>query len=837
MVELTIGVASACIAACIALLQFVIPNALAPVLTGTLSESHSAVTWSVVSRFLLSSDWPLFLRSDSASSNAVARNIAVVTWIRPLTLLIAAIAAIVTPLGLHDGIYLATNVQEVTFVHAADRGPFGSGTPARNAEFGFSRRCSELLCPGEPELGNITQAGTYNGRNVTTVGRITSPEIPQSLVDLFESGVDHGTSVSSFFDVQYRQWKETKNFWVVENSSFLTGDFKMLGSSILNNKYELSEGVILDMINGSIGFRNHSVPTKLVYGAEWAEDILFLEPEAACVNTNLTVYYTLTNTGVIENEQGLVDHGGFVNINRTDPYPVTSSTTGEYPFLDSQNLPMLYNRAYYAAWLTNVFSMQFLNVTEPRTNRSRISSILNQKFRVNSTFAEYNPIDIQYIERTTSLSELVKPPSNYTFSDPIIYVTNYSSNPEIANPFNVSADVFNQFTKYCKTMYGGDPVNITEIAVEVGMVGGVGHRVDKGYEGSTDVKAPNSTWERPVYICSGATKAKVKTVTFRYNSTVDSSLAGLYIKSIKDKTYSDSNLAPNWGLETPNPQFNISDINPLWGIIDPSRKNSPNLTTLQAPSFYIPHSAESATSGILDLSYTSGDNVPMIRTPPDLWSATLYSSVNGPEYSGKDNQDLQQLWTALSRNSTGVEKMLRLIWVDIAANYLVGTKGHHTTKHRQPVSYSANSKRQASGRQSGQATFPVHVLEHHIRYHWVYAIPALVCVSIVVAILLFAFVSMMCGRGTITRLKYYLYAITSGRIMAAFVYPNEGGMDHRQAETNIWIQEVGHKPVQIFEHQPTLLSATGVDHEVQMHQRKGTEYVSVKQKADNDDEP
>ncbi|KAK5072463.1 hypothetical protein LTR64_005065 [Lithohypha guttulata] len=818
MVELTIGVASACIAACIALLQFVIPNALALVLTGTLSESHSAVTWSVVSRFLLSSDWPLFLRSDSASSNAVAGNIAVVTWIRPLTLLIAAIAAIVSPLGLYDGIYPATNIQEVAFVYAADRGPLGSGTPARNVDFGFSRVCAEFACPGEPELGNITQTTIYNGTNRTRFGRIASPEIPQSLVDLFQSGVNDKTSMSSFFDVQYRQLEETKNFWIVDNSSFLTGDFKMLGSSILNNEYELLEGVILDTIN------------------EWEEDILFLEPEAACVNTNLTVYYTLTDTGLIGNEKGLVDRGGFVDINRTDPYPVASSKTGEYPFTDSQRLPMLYDRAYFAAWLTNVFTMQFLNVTEPRTNRSRISSALSQRFRVNSTFQEYDPNESQYIERTTDFSQLVKTPYNYTFSDPAKYGTNYSSNPEIANPFNVASEVFHLFTKYCKSSYGSVPVNITEIAVELGMVGGVGHRVDKGFEDAKDVKAPNSTWERPIYVCSGATKAKIKTVTFRYNATIDNSLAGLYIKSIKDKTYTNSVSAPIWGFETPQPQFNISDINPLWGIIDPARVKTPNLTTLQAPSFYIPHSSTSAVGTTPDLSYQNGDNVPMIRTPPDLWSATLYSSVTGPAYSGKGDQDLQMLWRELSRNSTGIEKMLRLIWVDLAANYLVGTKGHHTTKHQQPVSYSANSKRQASGGQSGQATFPVHVLEHHIRYHWIYAIPALTCVSIVSGILLFALVSMMCGRGTITRLKYYLYAITSGRVMAAFVYPNEGGMDHRQAETNIWIQEVAHKPVQIFEHQPTLLSATGVDHKVQMHQRKGTEYVSVKQKADNDDE-
>ncbi|KAF7509248.1 hypothetical protein GJ744_008142 [Endocarpon pusillum] len=43
------------------------------------------------------------------------------------------------------------------------------------------------------------------------------------------------------------------------------------------------------------------------------------------------------------------------------------------------------------------------------------------------------------------------------------------------------------------------------------------------------------------------------------------------------------------------------------------------------------------------------------------------------------------------------------------------------------------------------------------------------------------------------------YAITSGRVMAAFVYPDAGEVEYRQFDTKTWIQAVGHKPVQIFE--------------------------------------
>lgn len=99
MIEYSVGVASAFVAAGIAILQFVLPNALALVLAGSLADSHSAVTWSVASRFLLSTDWPLALRSDAASSDTVPRRIAFLTYLKPFTLMLLAVAAVVTPLG------------------------------------------------------------------------------------------------------------------------------------------------------------------------------------------------------------------------------------------------------------------------------------------------------------------------------------------------------------------------------------------------------------------------------------------------------------------------------------------------------------------------------------------------------------------------------------------------------------------------------------------------------------------------------------------------------------------------------------------------------------------
>jgi chromate transport protein ChrA len=57
MISLTIGYVSGIIAAIIFVLQFLLPNALIIVLVGLLKNEHSAVTWSVVERNLLSSMW------------------------------------------------------------------------------------------------------------------------------------------------------------------------------------------------------------------------------------------------------------------------------------------------------------------------------------------------------------------------------------------------------------------------------------------------------------------------------------------------------------------------------------------------------------------------------------------------------------------------------------------------------------------------------------------------------------------------------------------------------------------------------------------------------------
>src|SRR3954451_7751176 len=94
-------------------------------------------------------------------------------------------------------------------------------------------------------------------------------------------------------------------------------------SMILNDATEPIEGLIVDTKKGGIGFRNHTVPQKLKHGATWTEDLLYVEAETSCVNTNLTLDFEVTTNASSLNvfiNFVLTDRGGFSNLNRTYPY-------------------------------------------------------------------------------------------------------------------------------------------------------------------------------------------------------------------------------------------------------------------------------------------------------------------------------------------------------------------------------------------------------------------------------------------------------------------------------------------------------------------------------------
>lgn len=140
-------------------------------------------------------------------------------------------------------------------------------------------------------------------------------------------------------------------------SRFLVADNRNMESMVLTDTLRPVEGLVVDTVQGGVGFRNHTLPVGFVHGARWEEDLLFVEPETVCVDTNLTVDFTIVRNSNLSSsltDFRLTDRGGFANLNHTYP---------RLDLHDPQENPDLYTRAYKAAWLHNAYTALYFNVT------------------------------------------------------------------------------------------------------------------------------------------------------------------------------------------------------------------------------------------------------------------------------------------------------------------------------------------------------------------------------------------------------------------------------------------------------------------------------------------
>ncbi|CAI7641711.1 unnamed protein product [Penicillium pancosmium] len=360
--DLTISNVSGMIAVGVAVVQILIPIALPIILLGFFKSSTaklSATTWSALAAELYSSYWPTILRADSSGSKSSA--VSVVSWSKTAAKILTAVAAILTPLGLYQEIVAQAPVP-AQFHYLEDTSVFGKSTPPRNKNIQFSRICrghSFMICPSLSEENAI-----WNNNG----------SIPPHLLKTFQSGLSTmQASVSSIFDIQSRYTVTPhaidQNNPIENGAGYPMSQLRPIQSLITRRGYQLLEGLVVDLQAGGIGFRNHTAPVWQPLGSEWSEDLLFIEPETKCIDLNLTIDYRVAKSARDEGGEYtnyvLTDRGGFSNL-ATEFSPFNWTTS------HSQDSPELSQRAFTAAWVNNVMSMIFMNVTNPRNyNGSR----------------------------------------------------------------------------------------------------------------------------------------------------------------------------------------------------------------------------------------------------------------------------------------------------------------------------------------------------------------------------------------------------------------------------------------------------------------------------------
>jgi hypothetical protein len=226
--------------------------------------------------------------------------------------LLGIVSGVLTPLGLRDEM-AASVIHDARFEYAPDLSSFGNGTMGRS-DMPMSRDCyiTAAHCPGAFVPGSVRGQGTLNpspGPNATA-----TTEIPKNITDIFRKGTD-GSTIASPLDIQYRSWKPFRNEYFNDDEPYIRGVFRHIESLLSREEYVLAEGIIADTISGGIDYRNHSLPIGLDRGGEWDEDILWIEPEIACADTNLSLEIILDEALITITQQRslrLVDKGALI---------------------------------------------------------------------------------------------------------------------------------------------------------------------------------------------------------------------------------------------------------------------------------------------------------------------------------------------------------------------------------------------------------------------------------------------------------------------------------------------------------------------------------------------
>lgn len=350
----------------------------------------------------------------------------------------------------------------------------------------------------------------------------------------------------------------------------------------------------------------------------------------------------------------------------------------------------------------------------------------------------------------------------------------------------------------------GNPNNF---AAACGLVYGVPRRIDSN--SSQIVFEPGSNWSVPLYSCIMTVKATIKRVTFRFNGSDD--LSGLKVTEINNKVYPNEESKPFWGIESSDNEM-LYDFNPLWGLVSSPDQGNISLYTLRQESLYLP----GFESGLEFSSIGGQENLPGIHFYSDaLANVFMISDGNWgntaiPDYTGIKNQGIYRRWQKLSGTAEGTAKILNLIWTDLSSNAVVGTRGLHGTRLQ---GYSSSIVSEPSSK-----TPAVKFMQRRVRYHWAYAIPALIVLALTAVIALATLFFTLMGRVNVTRLRQYLNKTSQGRILTTYLYGPRSEtvargpptpQKRKRGATRRWVENMGRNPVTVAEGENDLLVIDG----------------------------
>ena len=319
------------------------------------------------------------------------------------------------------------------------------------------------------------------------------------------------------------------------------------------------------------------------------------------------------------------------------------------------------------------------------------------------------------------------------------------------------------------------PSNMSLVAATCGIVVPPARRVDGG--NPLFIEDIGAKWETPLYSCAASVKAVIREVTFQLNGT--GALSRLVVDSINEKSYPSPADMPLWGVEKFD-NHTLKDALPLWGVVSKDVAERPDISTVQREHLWLP--GYETVGRAPDLERNMPGVTFYSNALSRIFEIGLGAAENAGLYTGVNDAGLFTKWLELSESTSGVEKMLRLVWTDLAANSVVGTRSW--------LSSSESSSSGIAKRDNSQETVnvPVNVYTPTVKYNVRYAVPAILAALVSLTLGGMTLLLLCMRRTGIAKMRIYLAQTSAGRVLGHFLHPGQNSM---HSSTKDWTQQVG----------------------------------------------
>ncbi|KAI5836967.1 hypothetical protein DFP73DRAFT_522223 [Morchella snyderi] len=790
--EMTPGVVSGIIAACILIIQYTLPLFIGVVLAGVIENASTANTWTVINTMLHSSRLHTVNFSDSVSTWAVARPVLLLYYLGIFTLGLTALSGVLTPMGIHDTI-AGRNAHGVSFHEALDGSSFGYGTVG-HAQYALTRACGvNLKCPGQenitseveevaesaaPSAGetgrNLGGRGGYRqistsdmsvsdgsesyssssmvygvsssggggaGRNRYSprlARRSTGKKqtyrvgsaVPQPLDALFRETSPYGENVASVFDIQYRNYISLpEKYKLPSGKNYTIGQFRFLDSVVASQ-------------DDSQGYsQEYSQDGTEEYDQEYSQD------------------HRLINGLIVDTANGGV---GFRN--HMKPGGEWSAASWEEVLLwmepetvcvannvslevTTDNIGSLEAKLLDAGGFGGLAGLE--EATQVVADKEGVPDLAERARRgayhfnkdVGTALSGWKVAEVGGKFNITGKGVNITSNGMWveklqgvveSLKDGRFVVQRMPLGAKFVNGVQNSTGIDTHCAGFVSTTASGAPL------VTCGLIIGAPENTDPG---STSLESIDVY---PLYTCATAVRASLRRVNFSYNQTTASLYRSMdrldFLKVGKPRIISPP---PTWGIEM-RPDFNASGISLLWGALGPKTGNAPNLTVRKADYLYLP--AGEGSDGITDSLAGTGAY--------QYAAGLIYEShPMMPDYSGKTSYNMYREWEWLTGNVTLVGQLPNLLWTDLISNMVTTVSA------------------------GGKGVKDVHVFERRLGYHLLYAVPVMVLVLLWVAAWGVSLAFWLGDRVRVKEVRQLLNQVSTGRaVVNALEESKEGGL-------------------------------------------------------------